>query len=75
MISTNVGGIPDMIENGVSGLLIEPGRPDLMADTVLRLREDAGLRKKLADGAGKAFEDKFEFSRGIEEIRSLYESF
>ncbi len=74
IISTPVAGIPDMIENGVSGLLINPGSPDEIAEAVLLLKQDKALRDKLAAGAKARFEEKFEFSKGIEEIRVLYAS-
>ncbi len=64
-----------MIENGVSGFLINPGAPNEIAEAVLLLRRDAELRKRLAVGARRAFEEKFEFSRGIGEIRVAYKSF
>ncbi len=75
VISTRIGGIPDMIENGVSGFLINPGISNEIAEAVLLLRRDPELRKRLAAGARRAFEEKFEFSRGIEEIRAAYKSF
>src|SRR5208283_729549 len=40
IISTPVAGIPDMIENGASGLLINPGSPDEIAEAVLLLKRD-----------------------------------
>ncbi|MFH0824230.1 MAG: glycosyltransferase family 4 protein, partial [Pseudomonadota bacterium] len=72
VISSPVGGIPDMIEDGVSGILIPPGRPDLIAEAVLSLKHNAGLRAALAQGGRRAFEDKFEFSKGIDVLRGLY---
>lgn len=75
VISTRVGGIPDMIEDHVSGLLLNPGAPNEIAEAVLLLRKDQRFRKKLAEGARRTFENKFEFSRGVEEIRAVYRSF
>jgi len=75
VISTRIGGIPDMIEDCVSGLLLNPGAPTEIAEAVLLLRRDTGLRRKLAEGARRTFDEKFEFSRGIEEIRAAYRSF
>jgi len=75
VISTRIGGIPDMIEDRVSGLLLNPGAPKEIAEAVLLLKRDSELRKKLAEGARRTFDEKFEFSRGIEEIRAVYRSF
>jgi len=74
VIATRIAAIPDMIEDEVSGLLINPGAPDEIAEAVLRLRIDPSLRARLAEGGKKVFEERFEFSRGIEEIRDLYRS-
>jgi glycosyltransferase involved in cell wall biosynthesis len=73
VIATRVAAIPDMIEDGVSGLLIHPGKPDEIASAVLRVRRDSTLRQQLSRSGKKVFGDRFEFSRGIERIRRLYE--
>jgi glycosyltransferase involved in cell wall biosynthesis len=74
VISTSVGAVPDMVEHGVSGWLINPGSPEEIAESVLRLKRDGALRRKLSEAGKAVFEEKFEFSRGIGEIRRLYES-
>ncbi len=73
VIATRVAAIPDMIEDGVSGLLINPGMPDEIAAAVLRLRQDKTLRQRLSRGGKTAFWEKYEFSGGVGRIRRLYE--
>lgn len=72
VVSTTVGGIPDMMDHGISGILIEPGNPDLIAGEVLRLRNDDELRLSIGAAGRRAFETRFEFSQGIDEIRAVY---
>ena len=72
IISTLVAGIPDMIDNGVSGLLINPGAPDEIAEAVLLLKRDKKSSRQSGRRREGRFEEKFEFSKGIEEIRVLY---
>jgi len=74
VVSTLVGGIPEMLDDGKSGLLIRPGSPDEITEAVLLLQNDSELRKRLSQAAKKAFDEKFEFSAGIQEIRSVYET-
>ncbi|OPX63687.1 MULTISPECIES: glycosyltransferase family 4 protein [unclassified Methanoregula] len=50
-IATSVGGIPEWIENGVTGLLVMPGSPEQVADAILSLVQDPILRKRLGDAA------------------------
>jgi glycosyltransferase involved in cell wall biosynthesis len=74
IIASKVGGIPEMIEDGVSGLLIDPGDPNGIAHAVLTLFSSPELRNKLGSKAAEAFAEKFEFSTGIKQIRSVYSS-
>lgn len=54
VISTVIAGIPELIENERSGLLVAPGRADQLADAIERLISDPELRRRLgAQGAEK----------------------
>jgi glycosyltransferase involved in cell wall biosynthesis len=73
IVTTPVNGIPEVIEDRVSGILIDPGDPVAIADAVLLLREDASLRESLSQGARKAFEERFEFAGAMERLRKVYD--
>ena len=53
VVASNVGGIPEMIEDGVTGLLVRPHEPSALADPILRLLRD----HPLADTLGRAGHD------------------
>lgn len=58
LVATNTGGTPELVRDGIDGLLIPPGRPDAIAAAVLRLHRDPLLRQKLSENArlrAKAF--------------------
>ncbi len=46
VVSTNISGIPELVQDGVSGLLVRPGRHDLLADALARLAADPALRAR-----------------------------
>jgi glycosyltransferase involved in cell wall biosynthesis len=48
IVTTPVGGIPEVIKDGVNGILIEPGDIDALAEGILRLLDDEALRKRMA---------------------------
>ncbi len=52
IISTTVGAIPDMIESGVSGILVNPGHPEEIASAVTPER-NIRLREKISQGSKK----------------------
>ncbi|MEO8665835.1 MAG: glycosyltransferase family 4 protein [Ignavibacteria bacterium] len=56
VISTNVGGLPFLIENNIDGILVNPRSPDEFADQVERLISDNDLVKKITLNARKKAE-------------------
>jgi glycosyltransferase involved in cell wall biosynthesis len=52
-IATSVGGIPEWIEHNVTGLLLQPGSPEQVAEAILSLARDPALRKRLGTAARK----------------------
>jgi len=71
VVATSVGGVVELVTSEVNGLLVSPGRPDLLAQALSRLTKDAALRSHLAQGA---LHDsvRFDVSRISEQIESLY---
>ena len=51
VVATGVGGIRDLVEDGVNGLLVPPGDTDALADALVRLLSDRPLAERLAEGA------------------------
>lgn len=51
VIATSVGGIPDMIENGINGILVRPDEPLELAEAISLVLEDEALREKLSANA------------------------
>ena len=58
-VSTRVGGIPDLIRDNVDGLLFEPNDYSRLADFIIRLAGDAGLRERLGHSIYERAMDKF----------------
>jgi len=54
VLATRVGGLPELIEDGTSGLLVEPGDPTALADGLARLAADPGLRRRLGEAGRQA---------------------
>jgi glycosyltransferase involved in cell wall biosynthesis len=51
LVATAVGGLPEMIDDGRTGMLVPPRRPDALAQAISRLLMDSGLRSRIAAAA------------------------
>ncbi len=58
-ISTRIAGIPDIIIDGESGLLVEPNDPESLAQAIQKIVEEPGLADKLSSGGRKQIEKGF----------------
>ncbi|HZN97889.1 MAG TPA: glycosyltransferase family 4 protein, partial [Gemmatimonadales bacterium] len=47
IVGSNVGGIPELVEHGVNGLLVTPGSPQTLAQAIRYLAEDPELREEM----------------------------
>lgn len=56
VVSTAVGGVPEIVRDGVNGLLVPVGDVDAIADAVARLLGEDGLRERLAAGSRTSVE-------------------
>jgi phosphatidylinositol alpha-1,6-mannosyltransferase len=50
VVASRIGGLPEAVQDGETGLLVEPGDPDALAVAVIRLLEEDGLASKLGEG-------------------------
>jgi glycosyltransferase involved in cell wall biosynthesis len=67
-----VGGLPEVIVNEVSGLLVTPGDTAAFARAAARLIADAGLRRRLGDGAREGAKT-FDASEMTKKTEAVYE--
>jgi len=51
VVATRVGGVPEIIEHGISGLLVEPENPAALAEGIRCVLENPGLQRTLAENA------------------------
>lgn len=68
VIATNVGGLPEAITDGVTGILIEPNSPEALADAIARLLKDSAFRKILGKHARAKVESQFNLEKYVVEL-------
>jgi glycosyltransferase involved in cell wall biosynthesis len=62
VVSTEVGAIPEVVENGKTGLLVEPKNPTQFAEALLKLANDKNLRKKMGGAGRKKAEKEYDWN-------------
>lgn len=72
VIASNIGGIPEVVKNNLSGFLTEPGDSKAIADCILKLMKDRELRRRLGKAARVLAEKKFSFRCSIETMNTCY---
>ena len=71
VVTTRLMGIPELVEDGVCGLLVAPARPDQLADALQRLAEEPDLRARLARAGREQVVAHYDIARTAREMRDL----
>lgn len=72
VIASEVGGIPDIVEDGATGLLTPPGDAAALAGAMARYREDPALARRLADRGRRTVAERFSWDRITEDLIAVY---
>ena len=72
VVASNVGGIPDVVVDGVSGILVPEKDPEALAGAYRRLAADPGLVKQLLEGAQKRIAECFSWDKIVERQIGVY---
>ncbi len=71
-IGANVGGVPDVIVDGETGLLVPPGDPDAIAAAIVRLRDDPQMLERLGEAARTRAYAEFTVERMADRYTTVY---
>jgi glycosyltransferase involved in cell wall biosynthesis len=74
VVATSVGGNPEAVEDGISGLLVPPRNPALLAQAICRLLEKPELAARLGQAARRRVEEHFSIDRMVRQTERLYRS-
>jgi glycosyltransferase involved in cell wall biosynthesis len=71
VVSTRLSGIPELIDDGVDGLLVTTGDPQALAAAIDRLLKDPVLQQEMGLAARRKVEASFDLSRNTSQLAEL----
>ncbi|HTZ74140.1 MAG TPA: glycosyltransferase [Candidatus Aquilonibacter sp.] len=74
VVATPVGGIPELIENEMNGLLVAPKDPTALAHAILRLLREEPLRRELGRAARETVLSKCDFFGVLSRLKLMYQA-
>jgi glycosyltransferase involved in cell wall biosynthesis len=72
VVASSVGGIPEVVKEGVTGLLVPPAAPAELAAALIRLLEDPILRENMGQAGRRRVVAHFSIARNVELTQNLY---
>jgi len=73
LVGTKHGGIPEVIENGVNGLLVPENCPNDLANAVLSLLQDEDLAKSMGENARRVAHSRFTWQSATQRLLNSYQ--
>jgi glycosyltransferase involved in cell wall biosynthesis len=74
VVATRVGGVPDVVQEGDDGFLVEPGATDDLADRLARLARDPELRERMGRAGRERVLPRYAVERLVDDVDRLYRS-
>ena len=71
-VATDVGGIPEAVSDGMTGLLCTPEDPECLAQQIIRLLSDPDLRKRMSRASRERHRDLFTLERMLDETAGVF---
>jgi glycosyltransferase involved in cell wall biosynthesis len=72
VVASRIYGIPELVEDGATGILVEPGDADALARAISSLAGDPALASRLGAAGRARFETDFRVERCAAETVSIY---
>ncbi len=73
VVATTAGGLPEVVVDGETGILVEPGNVGAMAQAITRLLEDPELARRFGKAGRERAEKLFDLRRKVQDTLALYE--
>jgi glycosyltransferase involved in cell wall biosynthesis len=73
VVATRVGGVPEIVDHGATGLLVAPGRPEALADALEALLRDPDRRRTMGAEGRRVAAERFGLEPMVSAIEAVYD--
>jgi len=73
VVASGVFGIPEQVEDGVTGILTRPGDDVSLADAILRLASDPEMMRRAGEAGRRRYEERFTLRMSVESTERIYD--
>jgi len=73
VVATKVGGVPEVVEDGVTGVLVPPADPAGLARAIVRLAEAPDGRRAMGEAGAQRVRERFQVGQMVRQIQGIYE--
>ena len=74
VVASRVGGIPEIVDDGLDGLLVPPGDESELANALVRVLTDPELHRRLAGAGREKIAARFSFDAMVRQYESIYDA-
>jgi L-malate glycosyltransferase len=72
VVATRVGGVPEVVEDGVTGILVERSNVKQLADAIIKLIENPDLRSQMGQAGRDFVEQNYRWEENVRSMEKLY---
>jgi len=73
VVATNVGGIPEIIKDGLNGILVVPEDPGALAQAIIYLLKNRDVARQMGEEGFRMVKEKFSVDRMVDQTRRIYD--
>lgn len=74
LVTTTIGGLPEVCIDGKTGFNVPPFSPEMVAEAIQKLIQDSSLRQRFGKNARTLVEEKFTFSKTLNDMEDVYQT-
>ncbi len=71
VVATKVGGVPEVVKDGITGILVPPSDPEEMSSAIMKILTNPEMADAMGE-EGRKWAERFDIQNAVETLESLY---